>query len=399
MSLRHQGFDGVIYSVEPRAAAYEALLANARGDPNWFPLPRQEAGAAQGYTTPGATSTGSERIFVNQSAHLLREDAMRSILAVKVDVRGQEAGAVEGYQPLIDGVRLLFLEQPGSSVGRPEPSDGACEDWLPRYRVYDRAARALGAPRYDRGVRIDAVVTSVGGTLERRLPNGEDLGPLWLQSCVQSWRQLGSPVLSVSERAPPAGIRWIRTDARPSIAQILSAAAPAVSSHLLLTNADIVFTEALAALLPSLHGRAVYYGSRLDVERTTGAAAGLTVRGTYGLGFDYFLLPAAFVSAIVEQQLLPEGLRVGEPWWDYLLPLLALARGFPLKKLGGGPPLALHYVHPTRYAESLWIRNRDIFLSQVVRLQREPHCHATGLLAEILAGGGPIPHLICRRLP
>jgi hypothetical protein len=135
------------------------------------------------------------------------------------------------------------------------------------------------------------------------------------------------------------------------------------------------------------------------VERGSDAQSGLAPRGVYELGFDYFLLPEPFVRCLLADGLLPAQLRIGEPWWDYLLPILALARGFPVKKLGGGPVLAMHYVHPARYSTEVWVRNRDLFIQVCTRLLGETDCYASGVLTELLAHLDQIPHLVCRCLP
>lgn len=421
-ALRRHGFEGVLYSAQCDPAGYRRLLAAAQSDPLWFPLARQGAGAAAFFTQRGA-----ERVFINQSARLLHTQVMQGIQALRIDAQALAAGALEGYGPLIDRVRLILLDHTEAEAQTAAAGSGSqafdtrrleASGFLvvPPVDAAGVAAARIGAaaghaaqvlwrpqapalPEPVRGISIDAVITSVGGTLQRCAPDGTDLGPLWLQGCVQSWLRLGAPVISVAERAPPEGIAWSRTEVRPSIAQMIAAAPMTSGTHLLLTNADIVLTEALPALLGRLHAGAVYYGSRLDVERGVDARSGLEPRGVYELGFDYFLLPAPFVRAVLEDGLLPAELRVGEPWWDYLLPLLALARGFPLKKLGGSGILALHYLHPARYSTELWIRNRELFIQVASRLLAEADGHASGVLTELLAHPEQIPHLICRCLP
>lgn len=401
LKLRRFGYAGRIYSVEPLAPTYLQLLANARHDPHWFPLALQPAGATD---------------------RLLRSDLLPQIEALKIDAPGHEDEAITSHLPLIDNVRLLMLrmsmvpacpgaadlfrlderlvKELGFSRVSLEPSgydeQGVAQRYDGIYFRPDRPARPHAGPT---GLRVAAVVTSVGGTLERRQPDGSDLGPAWLQACMQSWRHFGSRVVSVAERAPPEGLEWARTQARPSIAQMLAAVPVPHGSHLLLTNADIVLMDPLRDLIGTLEPDAVYYGNRIDVEREGGASGGLAVRGVYPLGFDYFLLPAAFIRVLIDEQLLPEQLRIGEPWWDYTLPLLAVARGFAMKKLSSASPLALHYLHATRYSLDLWHRNRQLFIGLTARLLQGPDCYAAGFLGQILQHPGIIPDLICRSLP
>jgi len=421
-ALRRRGFRGTLFSVEPRIAPYRRLLAGAQADPLWFALARQGAGAAASFR-----QLGGERVFINQSSRLLRADVMQRIEALRIDAREQPGEVIEGYLPLLEHIRLILVDDSASEEfdasrtgGRPfdlrpleargfaplpaDAADAALAGGQGRSghagsQVLCRAAD--GAPegvRSPLGLSVAAIVTSIGGPLERRLPDGTDLGPLWLQSCLQSWQRIGAPLVSVAERPPPPGIRWERTASRPSLAQMLGAIPMAPGTHLLLTNADIVLTEALAEQLGHLPPDAFYYGSRLDVKRSADGGGGLTPLGLYELGFDFFLLPAAFVRGVLEDDLLPAQLRIGEPWWDYLLPLLALARGFPVKKLGGRV-LAMHYKHPTRYADELWVQNRAHFIRVASRLLGEADGHATAVLTELLAHLDQIPHLVCRALP
>jgi FkbM family methyltransferase len=444
--LRRFGYDGALYCVEPQAGAYRQLVTNASADLKWFPLARQGAGAtpvfmelnisANGYSSSlrevhenhvraesQTRAVGTEHVFVNSSGRLLRSELMQSIEALKIDVQGYEDAVLDGYLPLIGNVRLLLVEMSlvecykggpdlfsldrrlvgelGFSRVSLEPAYyddtlGVVQQYDGIYFRPDRPAATIAKPR---PIEIAAVVTSIGGKLERRLPDGGDLGPLWLQMCMRSWQSIGAPVVSVSERAPPEGIHWAKTDSRPNLVQMLAAVQMPPASHLLMTNADIVFTDALRDVLPTLDPDAVYYGSRTDVERVTGESTGLVAKGLYDLGFDYFLLPDSFIRVLLDKQLMPLEFLIGEPWWDYLLPVLALASGFALKKLASSTPLALHYAHPARYSPDIWARNRDMFIRVAAALQADPNCHAPGLLNEFLAHPQQIAHQICRELP
>jgi hypothetical protein len=125
----------------------------------------------------------------------------------------------------------------------------------------------------------------------------------------------------------------------------------------------------------------------------------LTPKGAFALGFDFFLLHAQFLRVVLEQQLVPSEYRIGEPWWDYLLPVLALARGFPLKRLFGSHPLALHYVHPPRYSQDTWQHNGELFMGVVARLLKEPDCYATGVLLDVINNNHEASAIPSRLLP
>jgi SAM-dependent methyltransferase len=410
--LRRAGFTGTIYSVEPAQLAYRHLLGNASADPQWLPLARQGAGAA-----PQFRPLGAERVFVQAADRLLRTESLQSVEALRIAAPAIGQGALDGYQSCLSSLRVVLVELPDpeavesngvaagdarqrlKAAGMIPVTIDATEREVARHILY---VRSDASPRAQASaLRLDAVVTSVGGRIERRLTDGQDIGPLWLRGCAQSWQRLGAPVFSVAERAPPAElsqIRWAQTATRPSITQMLSETAPAPGGSILLTNADIVLCEDWLPLLGHLRSDAVYYGSRLEVERDLTAGGAMVSRGVFELGFDFFVLPHAFVATLVSEKLLPEELRIGEPWWDYLLPILALARGFPLKKLSH-PTLALHYVHPARYTQELWLHNRERFMRIAGRLLRESGCHATALLTELLANPQRLADVVCRALP
>ena len=433
--LRRLGYAGVIYSVEPQLQAYAQLLTNSSHDLRWFPLARQGAGARAEFCTlnlaengwsssllevhpnhiraQGSTRrVGTETIYVNNASRLLRTELMPQIEALKIDVQGFEEQVIAGYLPFMEHVRLLLLELSVVECYRGGPDLFALDERLVKRHgftrvslepsfydevlgvvqqydgIYYRPERRGPAPPERRGARIAAVETSLAGIPQRRRSDGSDLGAVWLDTCWQSWRHLGERVVSVAEVAPPLqGVEWVGTQSRPSIIEMLRAIGSSPGAHVLLTNADIAFTDVLGKLLGELDSEAVYYGHRVEMQE--GAIPGeIRSTGIYPVGFDYFLLPAGLVQALAVEGLPPGDFRIGEPWWDYLLPVLALARGFPLKKLPPEMPIALHYSHPTRYSHGLWLRNGELFLECVQALLRDPACYATGLLTDLAREGG-----------
>ena len=128
-------------------------------------------------------------------------------------------------------------------------------------------------------------------------------------------------------------------------------------------------------------------------------------RGLYTLGFDLIVLPPEFVRAVNASAVVPPEFLIGEPWWDYLLPLAALALGFPVKRLPMTEPLVLHYAHPLRYEQQKWLDNGQRFLECVSKLRSRADCHARALLDEIavVTGTGAarldrVSQLVCSSL-
>lgn len=453
--LRRYGFGGIIYSVEPQASAYTQLLAHAHQDLHWFPLARQAAGAQRQFgelnlsenswsssllevhvnhmrAEISTRTVAQERIFVNVSGQLLRPELMSQIEALKIDVQGYEDRVLEGYLPYLQNVRLLLVEmsvvecykdsvdlfslderlvkQHGFARVSLEPAYyddalGVVQQYDGIYYRSDRPATTAGSSQ---GVRIGAILSSFGPIPEQTVPEETNLNARWLNDCWKSWQSLCPCVISVSESPPlREGVQWVKTESKPMISEMVAASHPLeTDQHLLLTNADILFTSRLIELLPQLDPESIYYGHRLDVEQEPDGSGKLREMGAYQFGFDYFLLPADFLRIIQTERLLPVDFRIGDPWWDYLLPILALSLGFPLKKLPSTPPIALHHVHSQRYANELWLGNGKKFIEFIERLMHEPRCNAITLLSEMASQHGnleqrlhQISHLACHGLP
>jgi FkbM family methyltransferase len=450
--LRSLGYIGLIYSVEPQAAAYAELLRNASADLRWFPLARQGAGSRSDFVhlnlaQNGWSSSllevhdnhvraerttiivGRERIYVASADSLLDPALMADIEAVKIDVQGYEDHVLDGYLPQLENVRLLMLELSivecyrgakdlfalderltrthGFSRVSLEPAyydevSGVVQQYDGIYHRPERPRKASGIS----GARVAEVITSIGGPLHRTADDGTDVGALWLDTCLGTWRKLSREIVSVSEAPPPASdIRWTQTTERPSIAALLREAGTASGSHVLLLNADIAVSESLLSVLPALDPNAAYYGNRLDVRLGMNTIDSLRAIAPYELGFDYFLLPTRFLSG-PEPLTLPEEFRIGEPWWDYLLPLLVLARGLPLKKFPAQSALGLHLRHPARFTPDRWLGLGARFLEFIAELQRAGGGYATGILDEIASLPGDLEQrlrrvatIVCRGLP
>ena len=450
-TIRRLGFGGIIYSVEPQRAAHEELRKNAVSDMRWIPLSRQAAGGRQGVldlnvsknswsssflpvhenhlrAAPDARAVTQERAFVTRTADLLREPLMRKIDALKIDVQGFEREVLEGLRPCIDGIRLLLLEMSSVEcyVGAPdlialdrflieelgftrislEPSFydgmGVAQQFD---GIYMRTPAHNAAPSRDKPLEFGAVVTSMNGVPSRKDLSGEEIGREWLDLCIESWLQISESTISVSETAPPdSRVLWIETNARPPVADLFATMPD--GAHTVLCNADIVVAEDLKTVAPRLDPAAVYCVHRVEVEFNGANPDLLDRKAIHGLGFDLFLLPPEFVQFVREFRALPREFRVGEPWWDYLLPLVALAAGFPVKRLPYSPTLAMHHRHPTRFDSETWLKRGEAFLTTVSALARDFPSRRCDMLDEIAALSGPLNErldaasgIVCARLP
>jgi hypothetical protein len=235
------------------------------------------------------------------------------------------------------------------------------------------------------------------------------VGANWFRLCVKSWGNIASSIVSVSECEPlvPA-IKWTKTEKKPSIAELFRAIETQSDKHVLLTNADIALTDVIKTLLPQLEPSVVYYGSRLDVEDPQGSGQ-LVTKGLYQWGFDFFILPPSFVRVINRDNAFPDFFHVGEPWWDYYLPIIALAKGFPTKKLILAKPLGLHFAHEPKYAHELWLGNGERFLGCLQALGASTNSPVAGLVEEILSASSEyedrdkalqqVSYVVCTAVP
>jgi FkbM family methyltransferase len=424
--MRRLGYGGEIYSVEPRSISYAELLANAATDKHWLPLARQGAGAeagfvdltrqppqadaiaaSAGHTEPAAVT---EKVYLSRACELLNADLMSKIEAVRINVQGQEMNIVQGLAPLLKRVKLIMVDGAPGDRG----ADVFALDWAlarifgfaratvepalydeasgtaSRYTaVYLRPGRDGSGPAY--GVSINAVVTSIGGGMKRLTGDGVDVGAWWSGRCIQSWTEFSSRILSVSEvPPPPAAVTWSRCTSKPPVAELFRRLHNLGDGSYLLTNADVLLTDILKNTLPTLSPDVMYYGNRHEVQLVDAKSEHLHTSGYYAGGFDLFIMPSSFVRTINEHNLIPDGFLVGEPWWDYLIPLLAVVTGFPCKKLAANDMHLLHYSHAERSSREQYLTNGQRFIECVEGLGRGPFPHGRGLLAQLLDCPSPV---------
>jgi hypothetical protein len=195
---------------------------------------------------------------------------------------------------------------------------------------------------------------------------------------------------------------------RPSVAEILKAVSEKSDTHIVLTNADISLIDEFRKILPSLDPATVYYGARLDGIASVNPDGGLDITSLdlYPWGFDFFILPPAFVNFVIQEQAIPEEFKIGQPWWDFLLPVVAMAYGFPVKKLHSTQALAVHLKHEEKFSKELWFDSGAKFITSVRQMMSDPRCVAKSFLSELaeVKGSGKdqlnaISKMICNDLP
>jgi FkbM family methyltransferase len=416
--LRRFGYGGLIYSVEPRWPRYLQLLLAASTDPQWVPLPRQAASDLDGhidlplvnddrpgFQSPMGIPAPAEHIHSVRALDLLNPSAMNQVQALRINANGMERRILEGLGPILNNLSVVMLD--GTAVANGSGGFFSIDAALANSWGFARAA--IEPASYDddagtvrqyhgiyvrprsrqdvqsNGITVGGVVTSIGGPIERLRGDGTDVGQWWADICVNSWLSLGGRTLSVSETPSPSeAVGWSVCASKPSISELFRRMADIDGAHLILTNADICLTGAMKEALGGLAQGVLYYGNRHEVQLRGSGFKELFSSGYFSGGFDYFILPREFIEAVNEDGLIPDAFLVGEPWWDYLIPVVALAAGFPCKKLPAATMSALHYSHSTRAERDLWRSNGALFEEYIRKLHQSEFPHGKELLAHIL---------------
>jgi hypothetical protein len=418
LQIRRFGFKGLIYSVEPRWPRYLQLLLVASTDPQWIPLARQGASDVggvidlplvsddgPGFQSPLGIPTPAEHVEAARAVDLLNPSAMSQVDALRINANGMERPILEGLGPVLSTLSLVMLH--GTAVGK-SPGTGFFALDAALVNSYGFSRVALEPASYDDdagavrqyhgiyarpgrhdapagGVEVGGVVTSIGGPMQRIRFDGADVGPWWANLCINSWVFVGGNALSVSEAPSPSdAVTWSQCATKPPISELFRRMQDIGGTHVLLTNADVCLTEKMKGTLPTLAPGVMYYGNRHEVQLNPDNSGGLVTAGYFAGGFDYFLLPREFVQVVNELHLIPDAFLVGEPWWDYVVPVLALATGFPCKKLPANTMYALHYSHSERSTKEQWRQNGQLFDQYVRGIYQNKSSYAREVLAHIL---------------
>lgn len=229
------------------------------------------------------------------------------------------------------------------------------------------------------------IFTSIGGSIHRIRQDGVDIGAAWQQYCLDSWHNVSKRVVSVAERPPGyVGVDWQPTQDRPSIAGIFDRMATAASDQIIFLNADVALLPTFKETLAALDRSAIYYGRRLELEPDPDSCNQLVSNGFYPWGYDCFIFPRDFIRQITSANLIPKLFRIGEPWWDYVVPMAAIALGYKVRTLPEDRPLIAHLQHETRYDHECWTTNGQRFLAFLSKLKEDCELQNQGIISNIL---------------
>lgn len=358
-AMRALGFIGSVISVSTHPKIYQDLLTHAQQDLRWTVLP--ETGWAPG-----------------ESLNLPSDDVMQTVDAIRINAALIQDGLLGNFLSRHASIKLLWIIEDQLDSADLAAGAASAQASLLRAEGFMNISDAPGiyvketadhssAPL---GVVVHAVVTSIGGTLKRQDAQGNEIGADWLQACIQSWSNIAPNLVSISEMEPPdERIMWDITQEKPFISEVMARLHPKPGRHILLTNADILLTDALRHELATLDPNVLYYGHRFDVEIDPETNTTFKGRDYWRWGFDVFLIPPQLIASIHRDNAIPAFLRYGEPWWDYCLPILAMTQGYPIKNIRTPDPIALHLFHEQKYSQQMWVEHGQRFLQWLEALR------------------------------
>lgn len=190
-------------------------------------------------------------------------------------------------------------------------------------------------------------------------------------ACLRSWRLSGCAPLSFHSAPELADLTARGTD--PGIALVEAPtgttdlyAKPLVAledifghfgrqdSGFTLTNADILFAKnfsapAMADLQPAAPSDAASGGGMLVVSRRKNFTRSMDEVTVYEHGFDLFHLSRRLPDTV------PRRFCLGVPWWDYLVPVACLLRGFTLVQFRD-PPIYHRDDAPVAWSMESWVQ-------------------------------------------
>jgi len=110
-----------------------------------------------------------------------------------------------------------------------------------------------------------------------------------------------------------------------------------------IVNSDIhlISHHALLSYFSREAKNGLVFGSRIDVDSLANLQGKM-----YHMGFDFFFFDRKLLDIYP-----PEEFCIGQPWWDYWMPIVALGKSIPVKRLM--TPIAFHLNHAINWNPSI----------------------------------------------
>lgn len=187
-----------------------------------------------------------------------------------------------------------------------------------------------------------------------RMVQGDDYGAAYQRACIQSWQAIASHIVSVNAKEEIEELERFQypvsylpaLGARPAINELLRAAAHSSTELVAIANADCFFLgypEFVKRILA--HARA----GALMLERANIEPETLMPSGRTCFGFDCFF----FTRDMAAKLSVDDDLCIGQPWWDYWLPLEFMSVGGKL--LRPQSPVAFHLDHQQGWSNASYL--------------------------------------------
>jgi hypothetical protein len=201
------------------------------------------------------------------------------------------------------------------------------------------------------------IYTSISPTI-RRIVQGEEIGPAYQNACINSWKEAGFRIVSlncdseITELTKQGlGVEFVsngRKNERSKIARLLSLITEANDRVAAIVNADcllIHYGDFIETMSHSARDSIVLF-ERLNLDPAT-----LRPTGAHCYGFDGFFFDTRFIVDLEAA----DSWTIGEPFWDYWLPLSLICAGARLKMPDA--PALIHVNHEIRWRWGTWGAN------------------------------------------
>ncbi len=183
---------------------------------------------------------------------------------------------------------------------------------------------------------------------------GIDYSSSYQSACVNSWRAAGLGIQSINPRseieklqASGISVTYILSEHdRPSINEFLQASLRAPTEIVAIINADCIMLN-VPDLIQNVLSAAAH--GLVMAERVNISNVNLQPTSQTCLGFDAFFFNKKIVAAID----IDDRLKVGQPWWDYWLPVEFALQDVELFRLPA--PLIFHLDHEQGWSQERWL--------------------------------------------
>jgi len=298
---------------------------------------------------------------VVEDCRVLGKTILLSDLAVHLEQNPNYAiyFARDSAQDLAEKMRdALKISGPGPDHGREKIARIDADSLVEKYarQFCDIVRTAV----FDIGKRNFSVIvdSSSGAVSHKQIEIVTSLAPRGFElqkSAINSWIKMGFTVTSINAQDeidllkphfPEVKLVQVNRDARKQYGKpfvylddILEYFRQSGNEICGIVNSDIhlISSNDLAAFFAMEAQGGLVFGSRIDIDNLA------TLEGEmYHLGFDFFFFDRKILDIFPQEQFC-----IGQPWWDYWLPIVPLGKGLSVKRLM--TPVAYHVNHPINW--------------------------------------------------